>query len=213
MSSLRSSGLYSLWHQSGCPTLPLPNISLPTDLSNTTMRQRFCPQATGSKCQLYLEGMGLCEKNDRINSFFNIHHKTVFAGWSKLPKHSRQAHHRPKSAPSSKSMNSVRSSLKQISMLALASGRLLIFGKVLGFACGRRTIKTGIIFMLAYHNFLHLPTMGYGTDLLKFYEKFIPHAKHCASKTFTTQIESLNCRLRHYLARLHRKTLYCSKSI
>ena len=46
------------------------------------------------------------------------------AGWSKLPKHSQPAHHRPKSAPSSKSMNSARSSLKKISMLALASGRL-----------------------------------------------------------------------------------------
>ena len=45
-------------------------------------------------------------------------------GWSKLPSHSQQAHHRPKSAPSSKSMNSARSSLKEISMLALASGRL-----------------------------------------------------------------------------------------
>ena len=46
------------------------------------------------------------------------------AGWYKLPKHSQQAHHRPKPAPSSKSMNSARSSLKKISMLALASGGL-----------------------------------------------------------------------------------------
>ena len=46
------------------------------------------------------------------------------AGWYKLLKHSQQTHHRPKSAPSSKSMNSARSSLKKISMLALASGRL-----------------------------------------------------------------------------------------
>ena len=37
------------------------------------------------------------------------------AGWSKLPSHSQQAHHKPKSA---------RSSLKKISMLALASGRI-----------------------------------------------------------------------------------------
>ena len=35
------------------------------------------------------------------------------AGWSKLPSHSQQAHHKPKSAPSSKSMNSARSSLKK----------------------------------------------------------------------------------------------------
>ena len=58
----------------------------------------------------------------------------------------------------------------------------------------------------------HLLMMGYGTDMLKAYENFIPHAKHYAGKTFTTQIESLNCRLRHYLARLHRKTLCYSKS-
>ena len=57
----------------------------------------------------------------------------------------------------------------------------------------------------------HLPTMGYGTDMLKAYENFIPR-QALAGKTFTTQIESLNCRLRHYLARLHRKTLCYSKS-
>ena len=93
-------------------------------------------------------------------------------------------------------------------MLALASGGLHL-GKVLGFACGRRTIKTGKVL---WQQIKHLPTMGYGTDMLKAYENFIPHAKHYAGKTFTTQIESLNCRLRHYLARLHRKTLCYSKS-
>ena len=46
------------------------------------------------------------------------------AGWYKLPKHSQQTHHRPKPAPSSKSMNSARLSLKKFSMFALASGRL-----------------------------------------------------------------------------------------
>ena len=45
MSSLRSSWLYSLRHQSGCPTLPLP--SLPKNFSDTTTRQRSSPQATG----------------------------------------------------------------------------------------------------------------------------------------------------------------------
>ena len=49
------------------------------------------------------------------------------AGWSKLPKHSQKAHHRPKPAPSSKSMNSARSSLRKISMLALASGGLQLW--------------------------------------------------------------------------------------
>jgi IS1 family transposase len=34
------------------------------------------------------------------------------------------------------------------------------FGKVLGFACGRRTIKTA---KLLWQQIKHLPTMGYGT--------------------------------------------------
>ena len=130
------------------------------------------------------------------------------AGWSKLPSHSQPAHHRPKSAPSSKSMNSARSSQKKSQCwlwLAVDS----IFGKVLGFVCGRRKITTGRVL---WEQIKHLSTMGYGTDMLKAYENFIPHAKYYAGKTFTTQIESLNCRLRHYLARLHRKTLCYSKS-
>ena len=129
------------------------------------------------------------------------------AGWSKLPSHSQQAQHRLKPAPSSKSMNSALSSLKKSQCwlwLAVDS----IFGKVLSFAFGRRTIKTGKVL---WQQIKHLPTMGDGTDMLNSYENFIPHAKHYASKTFTTQIESLNCRLRHYLARLHRRTLCYSK--
>jgi IS1 family transposase len=54
--------------------------------------------------------------------------------------------------------------------------------------------------------------MGYGTDLLKAYENLTPQAMHYSGKTFITQIESLNCRIRHYLARLHWKTLCYSKS-
>ena len=146
-----------------------------------------------------------CERSAEFSASIT---RRSLAGWSKLPSHSQQAHHRPKSAPSSKSMNSARSSLKKSQCwlwLAVDS----IFGKVLGFACGRRTIKTGKVL---WQQIKHLPTMGYGTDMLKSYENFIPHAKHYAAKTFTTQIESLNCRLRHYLARLHRKTLCYSKS-
>ena len=146
-----------------------------------------------------------CERSAGFLASFT---RRSLAGWCKLPKHSQQAHQRPKPAPSSKSMNSARSSLKK-SQCWLWPAVDSIFGKVLGFVCGRRTIKTA---KLLWQQIKHLPTMGYGTDMLKAYENFIPHAKHYASKTFTTQIESLNCRLRHYLARLHRKTLCYSKS-
>ena len=62
-----------------------------------------------------------------------------------------------------------------------------IFGKVLGFVCGRRTIKTGKVL---WQQIKHLPTMGYGTDMLKAYENFIPHAKHYAGKICTTSNHS-----------------------
>ena len=145
-----------------------------------------------------------CERSAGFSGFIT---RRSLADCCKLPSHSQQAHHRPKPAPSSKSINSARSSLKKSQCwlwLAVDS----IFGKVLGFACGRRTIKTGKVL---WQQIKHLPTMGYRTDMLKAYENFIPHAKHYAGKTFITQIESLNCRLRHYLARPHLKTLCYSK--
>ena len=65
-----------------------------------------------------------------------------------------------------------------------------IFGKVLGFVCVRRTIKTGKVF---WQQIKHLLTMGYGTDMLKAYENSIRKANHYSGKTFTTQIGSLDC--------------------
>jgi len=82
-------------------------------------------------------------------------------------------------------------------------------GRVLGFACGSRLIEAA---RELFKQWKVLPTMGYGTDFLKTYENLIPAALHHQGKTFTTQIESLNIRLRHYLARFHRRTLCCSKS-
>ena len=86
-----------------------------------TLRRGKDPALKQQACQLYLEGMGM----RAIGRVLGIHHKTV-SRWlvQALPSHSQQAHHRPKSAPSSKSMNFACSSLKKISMLALASGRL-----------------------------------------------------------------------------------------
>ncbi len=44
------------------------------------------------------------------------------------------------------------------------------------------------------------------------YPKFIPPGDQIVSKTYMTRVEGENTRLRHYLARLHRKTLCYSKS-
>lgn len=53
----------------------------------------------------------------------------------------------------------------------------------------------------------------YVTDGWSVYPMFIEDGNHIVSKTYMTRIEGENTRLRHYLARLHRKTLCYSKSI
>lgn len=45
------------------------------------------------------------------------------------------------------------------------------------------------------------------------YPGFIPEGDQIVSKTYMTRVEGENTRLRHYLARLHRKTLCYSKSL
>jgi insertion element IS1 protein InsB len=44
------------------------------------------------------------------------------------------------------------------------------------------------------------------------YPMFIPDGDQIICKTYMTRVEGENTRLRHYLARLHRKTLCYSKS-
>ncbi len=45
------------------------------------------------------------------------------------------------------------------------------------------------------------------------YPGFIPDGNHIICKTYMTRVEGENTRFRHYLARLHRKTLCYSKSV
>jgi insertion element IS1 protein InsB len=52
----------------------------------------------------------------------------------------------------------------------------------------------------------------YVTDGWKVYPMFIPDGDQIVSKTYMTRVEGENTRLRHYLARLKRKTLCYSKS-
>ncbi len=53
----------------------------------------------------------------------------------------------------------------------------------------------------------------YGTDGGSVYPGFIPQGDQIVSKTYMTRVEAENTHLRHYLARLHRKTLCYSKSL
>ncbi len=50
------------------------------------------------------------------------------------------------------------------------------------------------------------------TDGYKVYSNFIPDGDQIISKIYMKRVEGENSRLRHYLARLHRKTFCYSKS-
>ena len=53
----------------------------------------------------------------------------------------------------------------------------------------------------------------YVTDGYVVYSMFIDDISHFVSKTYMTRVEGENTRIRHYLARLHRRTLCYSKSV
>jgi insertion element IS1 protein InsB len=53
----------------------------------------------------------------------------------------------------------------------------------------------------------------YITDGYRVYPCLIDDGDHLVSKTAMTRVEGENSRLRHYLARLHRKTFCYSKSL
>jgi insertion element IS1 protein InsB len=50
------------------------------------------------------------------------------------------------------------------------------------------------------------------SDYWKSYEEFIPSDKHLQTKAETFTVEGYNSRVRHYLARFHRKTKCYSKA-
>ena len=51
------------------------------------------------------------------------------------------------------------------------------------------------------------------SDGWKVYDSFLPDEDRIISKTYMTRVEGENSRLRHYLARLRRKTFCYSKSV
>lgn len=69
------------------------------------------------------------------------------------------------------------------------------------------TFKTLWFIVNCWHCFFYV------TDGWKVYPLFIEEGDQIVSKTYMTRVEGENTRLRHYLARLHRKTLCYSKSV
>ena len=81
---------------------------------------------------------------------------------------------------------------------------------ILGWAIGDRSAQT---FQLLWSQIAWWQCFFWVSDGYKVYPQFIPEGDQIVSKTYMTRVEGENCRLRHHLARLHRKTLCYSKSL
>lgn len=75
---------------------------------------------------------------------------------------------------------------------------------------GDRSAKT---FQPLWEQVASWPCYFYVTDGWSVYPGFIPDGDQIVSKSYMTRVEGENTRLRHYLARLHRRTLCYSKSV
>ena len=82
--------------------------------------------------------------------------------------------------------------------------------EILEWVIGDRSSET---FQNLWKKIKHWNCYFWITDGYKVYQKFIPDDAHIISKTYMTRVEGENSRLRHYLARLKRKTFCYSKSI
>lgn len=83
-------------------------------------------------------------------------------------------------------------------------------GGIQAWAVGKRDLKTFWplwLIVRGWHCFLYI------TDGWSVYPCCIDDCDHLVSKTAMTRVEGENTRLRHYLARLKRKTLCYSKSV
>jgi IS1 family transposase len=74
---------------------------------------------------------------------------------------------------------------------------------ILKFIVGNRSLET---FRRLWQMIQGWECFLYITDGYKVYPCLIDNADHLVCKTAMTRVEGENCRLRHYLARLHRKT-------
>lgn len=83
-------------------------------------------------------------------------------------------------------------------------------GSIFKFVIGDRSLET---FKQLWRMIGGWTCFLYITDGYCVYPCLIEDGDHLVGKTVMTRVEGENCLLRHYLARLHRKTLCYSKSV
>ncbi|MBW4489465.1 MAG: IS1 family transposase [Trichocoleus desertorum ATA4-8-CV12] len=156
--------------------------------------------------KMYLNGMGL----RGIERVTEIHHTTIMH-WI------REAGHPLRDAPEAEEIPEITDLDELQTFVGHKRHKLWIWTAVnhkragiLAWVIGERSSETfkGLwVIVKCWHCFFYV------TDGWKVYSMFIEDGDQIVSKTYMTRVEGENTRLRHYLARLHRKTLCYSKSV
>ena len=156
--------------------------------------------------KMYLNGMGL----RGIERVTNIHHTTVMH-WI------REAGQGIADAPQSDEIPEITDLDELQTFVGNKRQKIWIWTAVnhwdsgiLAWVVGDRSAAT---FKLLWWIVKCWHSFWYVTDGYPVYPVFIEDDSHLVSKTYMTRVEGENTRLRHYLARLHRKTLCYSKSV
>lgn len=155
--------------------------------------------------KMYFNGMGL----RAIEQVTDIHHTTLIQ-WVK------QAGARLADAPEVEEIPEVTELDELQTFVGRKKHKLWLWSVVnhwnpgiVAWGLGDRSAKT---FEPLWKLVRQWKSFWYVTDGYSVYRCFIADADHLVSKTYMTRVESENTRLRHYLARLHRKSLCYSKS-
>jgi len=166
--------------------------------------QGYSDEVKAMCLKMYVNGMGF----RGIERVTGVHHTTVIY-WVKLVGKDLPDAYEPDSIPEV-------SELDELETLFVGSKKIWLWTAVdhfkpgsLGWVLGDHSAKT---FEPLWAVVMNWHCYFYVTDGWSVYPGFIPDGDQIISKTYMTRVEGENTRLRHYLARLHRKTLCYSKS-
>ena len=155
--------------------------------------------------KVYVNGMGL----RGIERVKGVHHTTVL-NWVKQVGELLPEAYEPEVIPRVGELDELETFVGQKNKIWLWTVVEHFKSGILGWVIGDRSSKT---FKPLWDCINQWQCYFYVTDGWTVYPSFIPDGDQIISKTYMTRVEGENTRLRHYLARLHRKTLCYSKSL
>ena len=167
---------------------------------------RGYPESVKRHClHLYVEGNGL----RRISRLTGVSHTTV-ANWVKEAGLSLPEQPDYEEIPSATQIDELQTYIgKKNKKIWLWTAVKKGLPGIIAWVIGDRSAET---FKPLWKIIKGWESFFYATDGYVVYPSFIDDGDHIVSKTYMTRVEGENTRLRHYLARLHRKTLCYSKS-